>query len=411
MRNHFCIVGIVLLAACSNGSGDSLPLLTGSPHGTTSFSRLAQPGSSLARGAAPDSYKLLYSFEGVPDGAYPLKRLLNVDGVLYGTTNWGGTPNRGSGGEQTGTVFKWSASHGESIVHVFHDFPDGRNPVAGLINVKGDLYGTTVYGGGPKQRGTVFKVSTSGVESVLYRFSGPHDGIDPESGLTYVNGLLYGTTALGGSSDCFKGCGTIYSVSLSGNHKVLYRFKSGNDGASPQGNLIYRSGKFYGTAGAGDYSNHGVVFEMTPSGVERVIYHFKGEPDGSQPVAGMIDVNGTFYGTTAYGGTRLGGTVFKLDRSGHESVVYSFARNSIPEGGLLYDNAALYGTTTYGGPSGHGTVFKLTLGGKGTIIYNFKGTGNGKNPTGGLIRVNDRLYGTTSRGGISNMGCVFSVSP
>ena len=343
----------------------------------------------------------------MPDGAYPLKRLLNVNGVLYGTANWGGQPNRQSGGEQTGTVFKWSPSGGERTVHIFQDFPDGRNPVAGLINVKGELYGTTEYGGGPKHRGTVYKVSASGDESVLYRFSGPRDGMDPEGGLIYVNGLFYGTTVFGGLA-----VGTVYSVSLSGTHKVLYRFKNGLDGAEPSGNLIYRNGLFYSTAGGGDpYHPNGVVFKMTPSGVENIIYRFKGEPDGSGPLAGLTDVNGEFYGTTGFGGTKLGGTVYKIDTSGQESVVYSLPRNSIPQGGLIYVNGALYGTTTYGGTANHGTVFKVTLDGKGTIVYSFHGPSDGRNPTGGLIDVNGRLYGTTSRGGATNNGTLFSVSP
>jgi uncharacterized repeat protein (TIGR03803 family) len=397
MRKYCTLIILVALAACSNSVGSLPSALNGNP--------------SLNRLARPSGYSQLYSFKGMPDGAQPLKRLLNVGGVLYGTADWGGQPNRQSGGEQTGTVFKWSPSNGESTVHVFQDFPDGRNPVAGLINVKGELYGTTIYGGGPRHRGTVFKVSQTGAESVLYRFNGPRDGYEPYSGLIYVNGLLYGTTVFGGLTGCTEGCGTVYYVSLSGVHKVLYRFKSGIDGSQPEAGLIYRNGLFYGTAGGGDYHNDGVVFKMTPSGVEHVIYRFKGEPDGSQPFAGLTDVNGESYGTTGFGGTKLGGTVYKIDGSGHESVVYSFPRNSVPQSGLLYVNGALYGTTTNGGTAGHGTVFKVTLDGKGSIVYSFHGPSDGRNPTGGLIRVNDKLYGTASQGGTTGNGSLFSVSP
>jgi uncharacterized repeat protein (TIGR03803 family) len=392
---------LVTLAACSNGVG-SLPLASNGN---------SESAQDLSR---QSGYSRLYSFKGMPDGAYPLKRLLNVNGVLYGTTSSGGTIDKGCRCEQTGTIFKWSQSRGESVVHVFQDFPDGSNPDAGLINVKGDLYGTTSYGGDSKNRGTVFKVSASGVESILYRFSGPRDGMNPYSGLTYVKGLLYGATGFGGAmGDCFKGCGTIYSVSLTGSQKVLHRFRAGNDGADPQGNLLYRNGEFYSTAGGGGPydTSHGVVFGMTPSGNESVIYRFKGEPDGAGPGAGLIDVNGEFYGTTTAGGTKLGGTIYKIDSAGSESVVYSFPRKSGPQGGLLYVDGALYGTTTYGGTAGHGTVFRVTLSGKGSIVYSFHGLNDGRNPTGGLIRVNNKLYGTTSQGGDSGNGTLFSVSP
>jgi uncharacterized repeat protein (TIGR03803 family) len=397
MRKYYAFFILFTFAGCSNGVGSLPSALNGS--------------ASVDRAVQTSGYSQLYSFKGMPDGAYPLKRLLNVGGVLYGTANWGGQPNEQSGGEETGTVFKWSQSGGESNVHVFQDFPDGRNPVAALINVKGELYGTTVYGGGPKQRGTVFKVSPTGSESVLYRFNGPRDGSEPFAGLIYVKGLLYGTTVFGGLTGCDQGCGTAYSVSLAGVHTVLYRFKSGIDGAQPGVSLIYRNGLFYGTAGGGDYHFDGVVFKMTPSGAESVIYRFKGEPDGSMPYSSLTDVNGEFYGTTGYGGAKLGGTVFKIDSSGQESVLYSLPRNSIPQGGLLYVNGALYGTTTNGGTANHGTVFKVTLDGKGTIIYSFHGPTDGRNPTGGLINVNGTLYGTTSRGGATNNGTLFSVLP
>jgi uncharacterized repeat protein (TIGR03803 family) len=402
MRPYHALFIVLAFSACSNAGVSSLP----APR--------AGALTSPEQRSQTHGYAQLYSFKGMPDGAYPLKRLLNVNGVLYGTTSWGGTIDKGCRCEQTGTIFKWSPAHGEQVVHVFQDFPDGDSPYAGLIDVKGDLYGTTAYGGDAQNRGTVFKVSASGVESVLYRFSGPRDGMNPYPGLTYANGLLYGATDFGGAiGDCDKGCGTIFSVSLAGSQKVLYRFKNANDGAQPAGNLIYRNGKLYGTAGGGDpyYRGHGVVFAMTPSGHESVIYRFKGEPDGSGPGAGLTEVNGEFYGTTTAGGTKLGGTVYKINSSGKESVVYSFPRKSTPQSGLLYVNGALYGTTTYGGSAGHGTVFKVSLDGKGTIVYSFHGPTDGKSPTGGLINVNGTLYGTTSQGGTSNDGTLFEVSP
>ncbi len=99
---------------------------------------------------------------------------------------------------------------------------------------------------------------------MLYNFKGGRraDGSEPISGVTELNGLLYGTTVFGGLTGCDQGCGTAYSVSLAGVHTVLYRFKSGIDGAQPGVSLIYRNGLFFGTAGGGDYHFDGVVFKM-----------------------------------------------------------------------------------------------------------------------------------------------------
>ena len=62
----------------------------------------------------------------------------------------------------------------ETVLHSFEvGSGDGKNPRAGLIDVMGTLYGTTVNGGGAScYCGTVFKVTLSGAETVLYSFAG-----------------------------------------------------------------------------------------------------------------------------------------------------------------------------------------------------------------------------------------------
>ena len=63
--------------------------------------------------------------------------------------------------------------------------------------------------------GTVFKVSTSGKETVLYNFKGdPKDGAIPGADLTVLNGEFYSTTLYGGSGlGCTFGCGTVFKIS------------------------------------------------------------------------------------------------------------------------------------------------------------------------------------------------------
>jgi uncharacterized repeat protein (TIGR03803 family) len=199
---------------------------------------------------------------------------------------------------------------------------DGAFPEAGLIDVAGTLYGTT-YQGGTSGAGTVFKVSTSGKESVLYSFKGA-DGADPYAGLIAVNGTLYGTTQQGGSAGCESGygCGTVFELSTSGKERVLHRFKGGTDGADPYAGLIALNGTFYGTTWHGgdssacSYSSAsgcGTVFEVNTSGNERVLYRFKGGKDGASPQAGLLAVKGVLYGTTGRGGSGCEcGTVFRI---------------------------------------------------------------------------------------------------
>ena len=84
-----------------------------------------------------------------------------------------------------------------SVLHSFTGSPDGAYPFAGLVrDAKGNLYGTT-NGGGASSYGTVFKVDSKGKETVLLSFIG---GGYPYDALIDLNGQLYGTTYSGGAS-------------------------------------------------------------------------------------------------------------------------------------------------------------------------------------------------------------------
>ena len=132
--------------------------------------------------------------------------MINVNGTFYGTTTEGGI----SGGCRLGhsklgcgTVYSISASGTEKVLYRFAPGSDGVYPTAGLLDVNGALYGTTMYGGDRGGYGTFYSVSTSGSEKVLYRFgSFDGDGAFPKAGLMDVNGTLYGTTVGGGDGEC-----------------------------------------------------------------------------------------------------------------------------------------------------------------------------------------------------------------
>src|SRR5579871_564292 len=81
--------------------------------------------------------------------------------------------------------------------------------------------------------------------SVLYNFTGGSDGGTPLAGLVIdASGNVYGTTSVGGSS----GAGTVFKVTASGTEQVLYNFAGGTDGANPQARLTMAAGgKIYGT--------------------------------------------------------------------------------------------------------------------------------------------------------------------
>ena len=161
----------------------------------------------------------------------------------------------------------------EKVLYSFctlENCPDGSEP-GGLIDAGGLWYGTTTYGGnascnGGTGCGTLFSFDPkTGAEKVIYAFTFA-SGWAPNSDLTSVNGLLYGTTSLGGHAGCYGlGCGVVYSIDpRTGTETVLHEFCSERhcrDGRDPD-DLIAVNGRFYGTTLGGGANNTGAVFEL-----------------------------------------------------------------------------------------------------------------------------------------------------
>lgn len=290
---------------------------------------------------------------------------------------------------------------------------DGVMPDAGLVLLKGSLYGTT-FGGGTYDGGTVFSMSTHGAEKLVYSFHAYAGGYGPR-GVTVVNDRLYGVLSKGGT----YGGGVLYRMETDGKERLLHYFGNGSDGSYPLATPIAVDGTLYGTTSAGGLYGHGTIFSVdTNTGQERVLHSFSGQPDGREPDADLTAVNGTLYGTTAYGGANDFGSVFSVNAaSGTEQPIYSFKNSPDgldPEAGLLAVNGTLYGTTAWGGAYSAGTVFSVKLDGSNErVLHSFSNTPDGEDPRADLIKVGRTLYGTTTQGGeyASGSGTLFSVKP
>jgi uncharacterized repeat protein (TIGR03803 family) len=300
-----------------------------------------------------------------------------------------------------------------SVIYRFRGGTDGQAPFGGLIqDSAGNLYGTTEAGGATNcgsvfTCGTVFKLAADGTETVLHVFQGGSDGLAPIAGLVMDNaGNLYGTTPHGGSgSDCAydQGCGTVFEISSTGAETIVYSFCSQancSDGNEPEGALFADpAGNLYGTTFMGGPTGGGTVFEIPAGGAFTVLYSFQGYPDGNWPRAGVtMDGAGNLYGTTSSGGDTDGmsGTVFELSKAGAESVLYSFcecgAGGYSPVSVPALDMAGnIFGTTDNGGDNdkcldgdGCGVVFELTPDNgtyNETVLHDF---GNDGNPFAGI---------------------------
>ena len=324
------------------------------------------------------------------------------------------TSSSGGGGQET-LVYSFGPASGT----------DGHSPSGGvMLGNDGYLYGTT-HAGGANGSGIVFKLSTSGAESILYSLAvngGPGgDARSPLGGVVMdSNGNLWGTGSYGGTDN--HGNGTVFEISASGQESLYSLVTSTTAGMLPCSTLIAdAAGNIYGTTNGGGTSGAGTVFKIS-GGVTSILYSFSAAAPTNGPYAGLItDGAGNFYGTTENTGPS-GGQVFQITAEGVESTLYSFTSRKDgfdPVGLLARDSVGnLYGTTAYGGaydePGGSspGTIFKISPSGAKTILYSFgKSANDGEKPYGSVILDSSgNLYGTTNEGGAYGDGTLFKMS-
>ncbi|HVM50176.1 MAG TPA: choice-of-anchor tandem repeat GloVer-containing protein [Candidatus Acidoferrum sp.] len=352
------------------------------------------------------SLDTLYSFVGSSVGSVPFAGLVQTtDGNFYGTALAGGSTD-------DGTVFRLGTNGVVSLVHSFKYSTDGSEPYAMLtLGTNGSLYGGT-YDGGSSSYGTIFRMTTNGVTTVLAALNYTSSGGFAVAGLAEAaDGNFYGPTLEGGLS----GYGTLFRVTPGNAFLTLHSFNGVNASYSSSKFIQGSDGYLYGTSeDGGTNGNWGTVYRATTAGVVTLLASFD-YTSGGTPMAGLVqDSDGTFYGTTYYGGTNGAGTVFKMTADGTITSLYSFtgeADGGNPFGGLLLSSDGnLYGTTEAGGTYSAGTLFRITPGGAFVTIANFDGF-QGATPECALAQGSDgNLYGTTAYGGQGNEGAIFRVS-
>jgi uncharacterized repeat protein (TIGR03803 family) len=359
---------------------------------------------SLIQPASAQTFQVLYTFKGGPDGGNPLSGVtFDADGNLYGTTTVGG--NVGGGG----VVYKLDSLGNETPLYAFNGWEDGGNPSAGVIlDREGGIYGVTPFGGVGGSYGVVYTINKQNQEKQLYLF---HGGTDAQGAYTDLirdsKGNLYGTGIIGGAYNC----GAVYRVTRTGIESVLYSFTCGNDGAYPTAVLASdEQGNLYGTTQAGGTYNQGVVFKLDPNNNETVLYTFTGGADGASPMAGVTrSKSGNLFGTAYIGGAYGYGAVYEISGSGEFSVLYSFtggADGYAPQGPVTYNeqNSTLYSSAYYSaGRRGFGTVFALDLQGHFNVLHSFTGRKDGGAPSAKItLDAAGNLYSTTPIGGPRN---------
>jgi len=102
------------------------------------------------------------------------------------TRNGGHASARLSSTIGCGTIFRLAPDGKETVLYAFSGNSDGAEPYGGVVaDGSGNLYGTTIAGGGADGLGVVFKLSPRGKETALHAFAGEPDGAWPEAGVVF----------------------------------------------------------------------------------------------------------------------------------------------------------------------------------------------------------------------------------
>ncbi|HSB92421.1 MAG TPA: choice-of-anchor tandem repeat GloVer-containing protein, partial [Flavitalea sp.] len=267
--------------------------------------------------------------------------------------------------------------------------------------------------GGPGGKGIAFSIKSTGTDfNIMEPFA--DYGRNPHSQLLLgPDGSYYGTTTNGG----VYGYGSIYKMSPSGVITLIKSFNLGVDGGYPYGRLtLAKDGNLYGTTSAGGQYSAGVIYRLTMAGGFSVVKSLSGATDGSNPRGNLVAAkDGNLYGITYGGGTYGTGTIFRITTAGIYNVLKSL--NKPTDGGQCYgslmqaSDGNFYGMAYGGGQYGYGTIFKYSLTTGFAVLRHVNAVADGSYTTGTLIEGKDtRLYGMMYSGGTYGNGTIFSIS-
>ena len=350
-------------------------------------------------------FSVLHHFGGTPnEPEEPMGKLVRHDGVLYGTSIFGGIGH-------DGTVYR--IRQDGTQLEVLHEFVagQGKNPMSSVLVVGSELYGATLTGGRADQ-GTLYRLNINGTGfETIHEFSGTQ-GNRGQSALISDGTMLFGTTRLGGAN----GHGTVFRINFDGSQFTKLHDALGGtmDGGSVQ-QLLRNGSKLYAGTGAGGSGDGGVIFELDTDGSNyRLVHEFeRGGIGGSAIFSGPTLVGESLFGTTAFGGDNGRGIIYRVDPGDNNfEILHDFAEiNNVTSSWghatqlVAFDNR-LYGLTERGGVFDNGTIYEIQLDGTGfRTLYEFgndEGSGNGT-----LTLLGSELYGTRLRGGLHDDGTLF----
>ncbi len=389
-------------------NGYFIPADNGGFYGLTS----GDQGELVEYNTEADSFRILFAFRDEADGVYPRECFLKAgNGKLYGVTVYGGKYD-------WGVLFEYDLEKGLYTKKFDFDYSEsGAHPVSSLmLSSEGMLYGTTVLGG-YGDHGTLYAYDLGNERfRKLVDFSYAEYGCEPAGTCVYSQGTLYGFTYRGGKGDD----GVLFGFDTH-THELVKKvdFPGGDEGSRPMGGLtLSKAGKIYGTVVSGGIHNKGGIYAYDVSGDTYTLKVSSDSAGGFFCSESLVEAaDGKLYGMMSHGGTWNGGTIFCFDpQTDIYSKLYDFpggVSGYFPMGGLcLTDEGMLCGATYNGGTHDCGVIFTVDpQTGAYTKRFEFD-TLSGANPVGSMVRGADgQLYGVTWGGGRHMTGVLYAFNP
>jgi uncharacterized repeat protein (TIGR03803 family) len=393
-RSNTCTKLALFFLACSISAMQQASAQSSIYYGMTYSGGDSSDGSIIRFDPAGNTEQMVYSFGSkTNDGGQPMGSLAwhPVVGLFYGMTLEGGS-------RDSGTIISFDPStNSEQVVWSFLSGSDGQSPAGSLIYADSLLWGMTQYGGA-NHGGVIFSFDpATGRDSVRWAFGSGTDGQGPYGDLVYnaATGLLYGMTAFGGTGNL----GAVFSFDPSANAETVLWNCQQVLGYQPVGNLVYDESNalYYGmtTLGGGYSSTGGSIISFDPvSHACDTVWNFGGPNDGAGPNGSLVydPVARLYYGMTTVGGAHGNGIFFSFDPSANiETPLWSFgagADGSQPWGSPVYDadDSLFYAMTEQGGSNNDGAIVSVNPASYAeTVVRNLAGTHDGRNPYGTLV--------------------------
>jgi len=291
---------------------NSMTFYNGLFYGTSYQGGTHGVGNIFSFNPATNDDSTLVSFNSNQSGSplYPEDvQLTQLNGVLYGISNSGGVT-------YNGTIYGYNVATGKDSVYFQFNGTNGSEPTSQYLSydpANGLLYGTTQQGG-TNNDGIIFSFNPStGQENILFNFTS--SAYVPNGSLLYdtASNSFYGLTSLGGANSK----GTIFNFNPNTNQfNVLGSF--GNAlGGSPINLIKGPCGLLFGTTTyGGNAGGGGVLFSFNLSSYQLTpLYSFTGGLDGYGPAGSLTFVqkggtpNGSFPQTPKITITTTGNTI------------------------------------------------------------------------------------------------------